>query len=334
MNEQTHFKEAFEKIPVPSEKLDDILSDTFNKPKKSKRMRNCTLKYVAIAGLIGMCMISSAYFSPAFAQFVTQIPVVGQAFEYFISQEKYYEAYESISSDIGLLEQSNGVDILIEQAFYDGNTVTLSYIIQSEKDLGKMPSFDKLPENISNGEYGSEFIEGVGHVGMMTLKLINVTNETAQVLWQPKAIHTDQGVIEGNWMFRFSLKALEGKHIDIQESVQVEGLTVELMEAIKTDVNLTIHYKQDIDPTFYDEYVYVEAELSAMDDLGNKYKVPYNGGSSTKNGDSGEDITWNATIHGLDPKATSITFYPFAHLSGSQKHNKRVEFEPIVVNIK
>nr|WP_253734792.1 hypothetical protein [Lysinibacillus fusiformis] len=72
--------------------------------------------------------------------------------------------------------------------------------------------------------------------------------------------------------------------------------------------------------------------MSAIDNLGNKFVVPYNGGSGTMDGDSGEDNTWSATIHGLDPEATSITFYPFAHVSNSQSDNKRIDFKPIKID--
>ena len=94
------------------------------------------VKYTAAVGILSICTISSAYVSPAFANFVTQIPIIGHAFDYFISQEDYYQAYEEISTDIGLVEKSNGVELIIEQAFYDGNTVTLSYVLRTEEDLG------------------------------------------------------------------------------------------------------------------------------------------------------------------------------------------------------
>ena len=56
-------------------------------------------------------------------------------------------------------------------------------------------------------------------------------------------------------------------------------------------------------------------------------------GTGTKGGDSSEDITWNATIHGLAPEATSITFYPFAPVSNGQSDYKRIDFEPIIVEL-
>lgn len=83
----------------------------------------------------------------------------------------------------------------------------------------------------------------------------------------------------------------------------------------------------------FESFAYVEAELYAIDNLGNEYKVPYNGGEGIVGSGSSEDILWNATIHGLDKKATSITFYPFAHIS-NENYSKKVDFEPITVNLK
>lgn len=111
-----------------------------------------------------------------------------------------------------------------------------------------------------------------------------------------------------------------------------DGVTVKLINAIKTDVNLTLSYLQEVSPAIFDKWNAVEAELFAIDNLGNEYEVPYNGGSGTKDGVTSEDFTWNATIHGLDPDATSITFYPFAHLSNIGD-SVRIDFDPIVVEL-
>ncbi len=334
MIEQNRFKEALNEIPVPSAELDAILADAFKKEKKVikfpfKRM----VKYTAVVGILSICTISSAYVSPAFANFVTQIPVIGHAFDYFILQEDYYQAYEEISTDIGLVEKSNGVELIIEKAFYDGNTVTLSYVLRTEEDLGSFPTFENLPTNISNAGYEGEYVDGVGYVGMMTLSMLEDAKETVNVIWKPHSISSDEKTIEGDWQFAFSLNALEGSHISINEQVSKEGVTVELIDAIKTDVNLTVNYLQNVKPSVHNNWMYVEAELYAIDNLGNEYKVPYTGGTGTEDGDSSEDITWNATIHGLAPEATSITFYPFAHVSNSQSDNKRIDFEPIIIEL-
>ncbi|UNT55865.1 DUF4179 domain-containing protein [Lysinibacillus capsici] len=334
MNEQDRFKEAMNEISVPSKELDAILADAFKLEKKQRKFPFIRIvKYTAAVGILSMSLISSAYVSPAFANFVTRIPIIGQAFDYFIQLEDYYQAYEEISTDIGLVQESNGIEIIIEKAFYDGNTVTLSYVIRGEEDLGSSPTFENLPTNIVNGGYEGGYVNGVGYVGMMTLSTRDKTQDKVNIEWSPQAIYSGEKVMKGDWYFEFSISKLEGKQIVINEKVNKEGVTVKLIDAIKTEVNLTINYLQDIDPAVHERWNYVEAELSAIDNLGNKYKVPYNGGSGTVDGDSSEDITWNATIHGLDPEATSITFYPFAHVSKSQSDSKRIDFEPIKIEL-
>lgn len=334
MKEQNHFKDALNEIPVPSKELDAILLDAFKKEKKQVKFSFKTVaKYTAVAGILSMCIVSSAYVSPAFANFVTQIPIIGQAFDYFILQEDYYLAYEEISTDIGLVEKSKGIEIIIEKAFYDGNMVTISFVIQSDEDLDSFQTFKNFPNNSNNVGYKGDYVDGVGYVGMMTLPIRDNTKDTINVEWKPQAIFLDEHIIEGDWHFEFSINKLERKHIAINKQVSQDGVSVELIDAIKTDVNLTINYLQDVEPYIHERWMAVEAELSAIDNLGNKYKVPYNGGTGTKNGDSSEDITWNATIHGLDPEATSITFYPFAQVSNSQSDYKRIDFNPITIEL-
>lgn len=337
MIEQNRFQEALNEIPVPSAELDAILEDAFKKEKKLLRLPfKRTIKYTVAAGILSICTISSAYVSPAFANFVTQIPIIGYAFEHFILQEEYYQAYEEISTDIGLAAKSNDVELIIEKAFYDGNTVTLSYVLRTEEDLGTLPTFENLPtveNNFSMGGYEAEYIEGVGYVGIMTVSNLENAKDTINVVWKPNSISSDTKTIKGNWKFAFSLNALAGSHISIGEQVNKDGVTVKLIDAIKTDVNLTINYLQEINPSVHNDWMFVEAELYAIDNLGNEYQVPYNGGSGTKGGDSSEDITWNATIHGLNSKATSITFYPFAHLSNDQNDWLKIDFDPVIVEL-
>ena len=145
MIEQNRFKEALNEIPVPSAELDVILEDAFKKEKKLLRLPfKRTIKYTIAVGVLSICTISSAYVSPAFANLVSQIPIIGYAFEHFILQEEYYESYEEIRTQIGLVAESNGVELIIEQAFYDGNTVTLSYVLRTEGKLGKITDFRKF----------------------------------------------------------------------------------------------------------------------------------------------------------------------------------------------
>lgn len=336
MRGQNDFKKALDEIPVPTDKLDAILTDTFKKKTKKFTLKRW-VKYSAAVAILSLGMITSANLSPAFANFITQIPIMGHAFEYFILQEDYYEAYGDISTDIGISAESNGVELLIEQAFFDGNTVTLSYVLRTEKKFDTSPTFGNVPTvegSWNNAGYEAEYIKGIGYVGMMTVLNWENTKDSVNVVWKPKSITFDDQTIEGDWKFAFSLDKLEGTQIEINEQVSKDGVTVKLIDVIKTDVNLTIKYMQEILPSVLDKVSAVEAELFAVDNLGNEYEVPYNGGVVGEDAITHEDFTWNATIHGLNPDATSITFYPFAHLSKIGTESIRIDFDPIVVELK
>ena len=193
MNEQNRFKEAMNEIPVPAKDLDAILADAFQQEQKQRKSPFKRLvTYTAAAAVLSIGLISSVYVSPTFANFVTQIPIIGQAFDYFISQEGYYQAYEEISTDIGLVEESNGIEIIIEQAFYDGNVVTLSYVIKSEEDLGKSPTFSNPPIGEATSSIKGEYIDGVGHVGIMTLSVNEKAHDKININWRPKGILADE----------------------------------------------------------------------------------------------------------------------------------------------
>lgn len=343
MKENQYIKESINQIDIPVNKLNSIIDQSFANERKLQRKTPLKrgLKYVATAVAISTIVVFSATVSPAFANFVQQFPLIGQAFEHFISKEDYYEEYEKMSTDIFATEQSNDVPLIIEQAFYDGNTVILSYIIKT-KERWEFPVFNQLPTvnaHFDGIAYDSEYVEGLGYVGMMRVDVHDPDKDPVMVTWEPEAISTFEGdeKVEGDWKFEFPLEATETHKVSINKKVTKDLVTVELVDVIKTNVNMSINYIQDIDPALHEHWEAVEAELVAVDNLGNRYEVPYNGGRGIVDGDSREDMIWNATIHGLNPEATSITFYPFATVSYYRSENdsdsKRINFDPITIKM-
>ncbi|GIN88449.1 hypothetical protein J6TS2_48350 [Heyndrickxia sporothermodurans] len=340
---ENQVKTAINQISVPHSKLDSIIDCAIQGEKvRKKKWTFSIIKYIATIALVSVLTFSSALVSPTLANFVIQIPVIGSVFNYFVFDKAYFKAYKELSTDIGIVEESNGIKMIIDQAIYDGNMVTLSYIIQTNEQFGTIPSFENLPitqGNFNNTSYDVDYVKDVGYVGVMTLSMFEDNRKTVNIVWKPKAISYDNKTIHGDWEFKFSLKEIPSISIPINKKVSKNGVSVRLIDAKKTDMNLSINYSQVIDPNLLESMEYVEAELYAIDNLGNKYKVPYNGGKGIVDSDSSEDILWNATIHGLDKKATSLTFYPFAHISNlpnesSENNSKRIDFDPITINLK
>lgn len=342
--QENQIKTTLNQISVPHSRLDSIIDDAFLGAKVKKRKWTIPfVKYTAAIALVSLLTFSSTLASPAFAKFVAQIPVIGSVFEYFAFEKEYYTSYKKLSKDIGIVEESKGIKINIDQAIYDGNMVTLSFIIPTEDIFGTLPSFEGLPTvqgNLNNAGYEVKYVKDVGYVGVMTLSMFENKRKTVNIAWKPKSISSSSNnkKIQGDWEFKFSLQEVPGINIPINQEVSKNGVTVRLIDAIKTDVNLSINYSQVIDTNILNSWEAVEAELYAIDNLGNKYKVPYNGGKGIVGSDSSEDLMWNATIHGLDKKAKSITFYPFAHISTlpsgpNEINSNRIDFDPITINL-
>lgn len=343
IEQENPIKTTLNQISVPHSKLDSIIDEAFQSEKNRKnKWFYPVVKYAAVGFMVSVLAFSSTLASPAFANFVTQIPVIGSVLNYFAFEKEYYKAYKDLSTNMGIVEKSSGIEMVIDQAIYDGNMVTLSFLIRTKEQFGDLPRFKNLPTirgEINNANYDVEYVKDVGYVGVMKLTMFKEKRKTVNIVWEPKSLLSDNKTIQGNWEFKFSLEEIPGTYIPINQEVSKDGITVRIIDSERTDVNLSINYSQMIDTKILDGSTYVEAELFAVDNLGNEYKVPYNGGEGIVGSDSGEDILWNATIHGLDKKATSITYYPFAHISkipsGPKETNfKRIDFEPITVNLK
>ncbi|TFD94367.1 DUF5643 domain-containing protein [Jeotgalibacillus sp. R-1-5s-1] len=119
-----------------------------------------------------------------------------------------------------------------------------------------------------------------------------------------------------------------------------ETLTEQYVDIHFTEVSLSgdqvdIAYQQLVDPDVYSETFSVEAELFAIDDRGNRYDVPYNGGNSYYYDITREDLRWTATLSDLNPLAEKITFIPMATISYiTDKPFEVFEYEGLEVDLR
>lgn len=335
-------KKAMEQIDVPDGRLDTIIENAFleTAPPKAKK-RHSWLLPAAAASVLGIGISAAALTaSPALANYMAELPVVGNVFSIFAEEEEGLLQYERFSEDVGLSQTSNGVTISIDQAVYDGTNVTFTYSVAAKKELDDTAHITGIPELLEaegpNASMTWEVIEG-RIVGMNAMT--HVSKDTAQVnvLWEPESLATDDGEIEGDWKFAFAVDQLTKEPIALDEKVKESGVTVHFTEVTFTGIAVNIAYQQLVDPALLEEWEHVEAELIAKDNLGNIYKVPYNGGTAYGGARTREDLFWTATMRGLDPTATSLTFYPIATLSrmvdGKDPASERIAFDALEIDI-
>lgn len=332
---ENSIKQALEHIEVPETRLDAIIDESFWEtaapPVKVKR-RSRFMPAVATALLIAGISVATLSASPALAYYMAQLPVIGNVFSIFAENEHGLAAFEQFSEDVGLTQTSNGITIAIEQAVYDGTKLTFTYKVLAEKPLDSSAHLTESPrlleEEGPTGGMQWEPVEG-GIAGIAEITHLDEDAEFINVVWEPGSLYTEEQEIPGDWKFEFAVKQLEQKPVVLDEKVAANGVTVHLQELSITDVAVNIAYQQLADPAIVEAGNYVEAELIAKDDLGNVYKMPFNGGSTPADARTAEDFEWTATLTGLDPLASTLTFYPFAHISGDAIDPQRVEFDAL-----
>ncbi|MDN7227418.1 DUF4179 domain-containing protein [Planococcus sp. N064] len=342
MNEkEISIKKAMEQIDVPEDRLDLIIENAFleTAPAKPKKRRKWLLPAAAASILFIGISAATLTASPALANYIAELPFIGNVFSIFAEEEEGLLQYERFSEKVGLSQTSNGVTISIDQAVYDGTNVTFTYTVSAEKELDESARLTGFPQLLEaegvNASMDWEIKEET-LVGMNSMPHLNEEAAQVNVLWEPISLYTDNGEIEGDWKFEFAVDQLKKDPIVLDEKVTDSGVTVHFTEVTFTDIAVNIAYQQLVDSALLTEWEAVEAELIAQDNLGNVYKVPYNGGTAYAGAITREDLFWTATMRGLDPQATSLTFYPFAHISRFVDGTSewiRIEFDALEINM-
>lgn len=296
-------------------------------------------KYMAMAATIALgATIGASFAVPSIA---SQIPFMNNIMNYFQDENSYTSNYSKFATNISQTQSSNGVSIMIEDAVFDGSSITISYAIETDKDLGTSPGMSSA--------FDVKGAEAIGAAG--TIKKVNATTyvgtekitptfrgnkpDRIEISWEPgafKNLETDES-IAGDWHFAFEVSALENKTKLVNQSVTNHGVTVNIKSIETNGLSTIIHYEQVVEPRILDKWPHVTSDIKyVQDDLGNSYSVDGNGGVSRDNGVSFE---WSSTIKSIHPNAKSLTIVPVIYFSlGSGKGLETKEMDPITIELK
>lgn len=326
--DETEFKEM-EVSELEKAKVTRTLKKSISKKKKMKRWQKNVLAASIIFGL------STATIGLSFTASAKSIPLMGDIFSYFSNENSglsdaikngkgLYSDYKAYSNEIGLTKESNGLTFTINDAIYDGKTVTITYIIESEEDLGDGSFFIPSP-NIKEmkAQGGSDGISKVAdkkYVGLLTVSnLEDLKVDKVNIDWDINSIGiTDMDKeIKGNWDFAFSLKATESNEKVINKSVNQHGLKVSVKKLSISPMSFVVDYHQEVSYSVKNKWDEAYVELSIRDDLGNVYAGQGNGGS----GIDSYNLNFSKTFQKIDPNATKLIATPHVTLRNFTSEN-------------
>lgn len=157
-----------------------------------KKMKSWKKGVAAASILVGL---SVATLGIGFPTYAGGLPIVGDIFRFLDNgRTGLYENYKEFSTELNMTRESNGVKVTINDAVFDGRTITITYSIESEKDLGEKPFPFGSPQVMGfNGGGGSSDVTKVGegkYVGMTTMSGHGSERlDVANVWWDIEAIN-------------------------------------------------------------------------------------------------------------------------------------------------
>lgn len=318
MNDKiSSFKKEIDKIQVPVEKLDDIIENVLDgeMPKRKGMGKQKKWKTSVIVASLTLGLITSALFGLSFTANAGEIPIIGNIFKFF-SYDGLDEDYKENSNPINEVAESNGIKITVNDAIYDGESLILTYTVETNKYLGDTFYIRGIPRIENEGPNGDHEIFRIGenkYVGKATAiskeeySSINVEWKVNYIL---PSLTTDRERIIGDWNFNFQLNKADITVQNINQSNEQDGITINLEKLTITPMSFLINFKQVISKEIRKDWDSAHVDLEVKDDLGNVYQSKYFGGTG-----SGWGLNMNMTFQTLNPDASKLIITPIVILS-------------------
>ncbi|MCG3087446.1 DUF4179 domain-containing protein [Sporosarcina cyprini] len=338
------FKKEIDDIPVPVDKLDDIITKAVQEGvQKRKRLNGnkLLLSVGAIAATLAL-LIGSATVSPVMANIVSQIPVLGSIFSESGDPGLKRVSELGLTQVVGESKTVRGNTITIDEVFFDGTRLTVGYSLTSEEPLGEF----YLDQGIDFTIDGKKFSFG-GNGGETEITptyrrgIYNIEPSGIDVPEEFKLGLSFEGKGGERWKFFIPVKTQTGaEFVTIDETQQAGGvgLNISTLEISPVGLRLTYNTVAEENEFFSGAYI----KFKAVDSSGNELTISSEGGGHSKNENGKIYAKGNSLFEPIDESVTKLTITPYLDLSSvgggvefdGAGNETSIDFEPNKEEIK
>ncbi|MCC3356060.1 DUF4179 domain-containing protein [Bacillus sp. REN16] len=270
MNKQfPEFNKELESIPVPVEKLDDIIQQTIHEHRRQKpRRKKIVLTTIGSVAAAFILFLASATLSPTLAKVASEIPLVGTFFNETGDEGLQIAGRSGLTQVVNQTAKDNGVTLTMNEIFYDGTRLTFGITHESLIAIGDIERPTILVNgkeiNFSSGSTGT-FITPSKHEIVMD---INPTEELP-VEFDMKVIIDAVGLMPGNWEFEFPVKQSNEVTVirpDLTNMINDSEVKVESVKIGPAGTDLAVQVKVEPSNTKLDPYM--DLNFVIIDDQG------------------------------------------------------------------
>ncbi|MBU8879001.1 DUF4179 domain-containing protein [Bacillus sp. FJAT-29790] len=262
------FKKELDKIPVPMDKLDSIITNTINENRGKKSKRKMAF-YSLSAAVVGLGLfIGSASVSPAVAKIASNIPIIGTFFNDALDEGLKIAGKKGLTQIVDKSSKDHGITVTMNEIFYDGTRLTLGYTQESLFAIGDLerPTIEVNGKeiNFSSGSSG-DFVTPQKYKGIIDITPTEELPEEFDMKIRIDAV----GLIPGKWEFKFPVKqSNEVTVIRLQEVKRFEQADVQItsLKLGPAGTNLSVKVSKDEKNTKFDPHM---LKFYMIDDKGN-----------------------------------------------------------------
>lgn len=300
-------KNEMDQIPVPIEKLDNIIAQTVSGT-KIKKPKKRIVWYTMTAAVVGFSLfIGSAMVSPAMAKVAANIPVVGNFFNDVGDEGLQIAGQKGLTQIVDQTAKDNGITLTINEVFYDGTRLTLGYTQESLLPLGELErpviKADGAEINFSSG-YSGEYVTPQKYRGVVDITPTEELPEQFEMKIQFDAI----GLVPGNWTFQFPVRqSNEVKVIRLDEDIKIEGAELNFNSLKIGPAGTVLNMEVISDSGLLDPH---SLEFYLIDDKGNVVNF-LNGRVQGESVDGKEYASLQRLYEPLDESVRSVKVIPF-----------------------
>lgn len=324
-SEKKQFQQRVEQIDIPEEKLTTAINEAMKKGEKTKSKFQRAKRYLyrfAIAVVLLLAIMGSGFISPAMANMLTHIPIIGSVF---------------VHEDVGLKEASEkglvfpvnqtivdkDIPITITNVYYDRSRLAIGYEIPLEHERAEV---GLLNYNITiNGlspirSQGSGMIEDNKFKGQIQTSSTLPDSFTLQVVFNKVLNKT------GNWEFTIPVLVNDDhEYFLVDRTIEDGGYEFHVEEMILTPSGTKMYVNVHTPFDRKEE----ELSFSIYGERGKKLELIETKLQKDSDSKSGKEL-WSGTVFFAPVKEDDkITIVP-GYLSAN---NKLVELNSLSMNI-
>ncbi|MDQ0270632.1 DUF4179 domain-containing protein [Cytobacillus purgationiresistens] len=320
--DKKQMKNLIEQIDVPR---DDVFNAIDRGIKRDRNIKPFIKKKIIISSSVSAALISitliSGLFNPTMNRVLAGAPIIGGIFEQFGDQMGMQLAQQDSVTELNQTVTKEGVTVQLNQAYFDGNVVSILGHVSGELNKGKNEegelSFDvNFEENKGDDDpwlssMSTDVNSKAGGYDFQW-KLVYPYTTIDEDFLLPITIHHING-IKGGWTFNTPISQMKNKTIalDHTESYPDERVQISLNEMKIAKASSTLSF-QTVSDYKGDQIDFKKA----VDEKGNiLFNYANNTTLAQSKNEEGYTQSLRKSIDKIGEDVQTITFYPFMSIT-------------------